>query len=121
MKSKFPIDIQSWPQYVGDQQGLHAFAYTIRITNKADIPVQLLSRHWVITHGDGQIEEVKGMGVVGDQPRLEPGESYTYTSGALLPTRVGTMQGAYQFVTEKGENFSADIPEFALLVPNAVH
>ncbi len=115
------VDIKPQPAYVGQQRGQHAFAYTITITNQMSVPVQLLTRHWVITHGNGFIEEVKGDGVVGQQPRLEPGESFSYTSGALLPTRSGSMAGSYEFTTDEGARFRVAIPEFVLAAPESLH
>jgi ApaG protein len=106
---------------MGKQNGQHAFAYKITITNRMDIPVQLLNRHWIITHGDGHMEQVKGEGVVGQQPRLEPGQSFTYTSGALIPTANGSMSGTYEFTTDDGSRFKAAIPEFVLAAPESLH
>ena len=115
------VDISPRPSYLGKQQGQYAFAYEITITNHADVPVQLLNRHWIITHGNGYIEEVKGEGVVGQQPRLEPGESFTYSSGALIPTRNGSMAGSYEFTTDDGQRFRVTIPEFVLATPESLH
>ena len=115
------VDISPRPSYLGKQQGQYAFAYEITITNRADVPVQLLNRHWIITHGNGYIEEVKGEGVIGQQPRLEPGESFTYSSGALIPTRNGSMAGSYEFATDDGQRFRVTIPEFVLATPESLH
>ncbi len=113
--------IQSEPEYMGRQQDQYAFAYRITVTNRGDQPVRLLNRHWIITHGDGHIEEVKGEGVVGQQPRLKPGQAFSYTSGALIPTPNGSMAGNYEFVTDTGETFFAAIPEFVLAAPESLH
>lgn len=106
------------PQYLPEQSdpvsGVHAFAYTITIANTGDVPAQLISRHWVIVDALGQTEEVKGLGVVGHQPLLKPGETFQYTSGARLRTASGTMRGSYFFVAEDGERFEAEIPLFVL-------
>ncbi len=112
-------------QYVAEQSrpevGEYAFAYTITITNKGDIPAQLISRHWIITNALGQIEEVKGLGVVGHQPLLEPGQSFEYTSGCPLDTPAGTMRGHYFCVAADGTRFEAPIAEFGLAMPRALH
>ena len=99
----------------------YVFAYTITITNAGTTPGQLISRHWVITDAGGEVEEVRGEGVVGKQPRLASGESFQYTSGAILKTPVGAMQGSYQFVDDAGQSFDVPIPVFSLSVPNMVH
>ena len=97
------------------------FAYTVTITNTGEVAAQLISRHWIITDGDHQVQEVKGLGVVGQQPMLEPGESFEYTSGTSLPTAVGTMRGTYQMVAGDGKTFDADIPSFTLSMPRVLH
>ncbi len=97
------------------------FAYHVTITNEGDEIAQLVSRHWIITDANGQIEEVKGPGVVGEQPHLAPGESFKYTSACPLPTPFGTMHGTYQMVTAKGERFDAEIAPFSLAEPRAVN
>lgn len=97
------------------------FLYTITITNSGHETVQLMSRHWIITDANGRTEEVRGPGVVGQQPVLEPGESFTYTSGCPLPTAFGTMEGTYQMVTKAGEQFDAKIAPFTLSEPYTVH
>lgn len=115
------VEISPQPSYLGQQQEQHAFAYEITITNHSGEPVKLLNRHWIITHGNGYIEEVRGEGVVGLQPRLEPGESFTYSSGALIPTRSGSMSGSYEFTTDQGQRFRVAIPEFVLAAPESLH
>jgi len=115
-KYRFSVDVQ--PQYLPEQSvpehELYSFAYTITITNTGEVPAQLISRHWVITNAAGEIEEVKGLGVVGHQPLLKPGEAFQYTSGCRLRTPTGTMQGSYFCVAEDGERFETEIPAFPL-------
>jgi ApaG protein len=98
-----------------------AFAYTITLKNDGLLPAKLLSRHWLITDGDGQVEEVRGAGVVGQQPLVEIGESYTYSSGTVMNYKVGTMQGTYQMKASDGKLFDAIIAPFRLAVPGALH
>jgi ApaG protein len=97
------------------------FLYTVTIENQGDETVQLRSRHWVITDGASRVEEVRGPGVVGEQPVLEPGQSFSYTSGCPLPTDVGKMEGSYQMVTSGGESFDIEIAPFTLCAPGLVH
>jgi ApaG protein len=115
-KYEFRVEVQ--PQFLPDQsapeQGIYSFAYTITISNNGDMPAQLISRHWIITSERGDVEEVKGLGVVGQQPLLKPGESFEYTSGCRLRTPSGSMQGSYFFVAEDGERFDVEIPVFVL-------
>ena len=99
----------------------YVFAYTIRIVNRSQVTSQLRNRHWIITDGAGEIEEVRGEGVVGQQPVLEPEASFEYTSGAILKTPVGAMQGAYEFEDPEGRSFDVPIPPFSLSVPKMVH
>lgn len=99
----------------------YVFAYTISIINNGHLNAKLLTRHWVITDGNGKVQEVRGEGVVGEQPELAPGESYEYTSGTMIETSVGTMGGSYQMIDEAGELFDAKIPEFVLSVPRTLH
>ena len=108
-------------QHSDATQNRYVFAYTITLHNRGDEAARLLERHWIITHADGQTEVVRGPGVVGDQPLLEPGESYTYSSGAVIPTPVGTMQGDYLFVSASGERFMVAIPCFTLSIPRVLH
>ncbi|VCU72561.1 CO2+/MG2+ efflux protein ApaG [Pigmentiphaga humi] len=113
------------PRYLSEQsdpaQRQYVFAYTIRITNTGSEPAQLISRHWIITDGNQQQQEVRGLGVVGQQPLLQPGESFEYTSGCPLGTPVGTMRGTYHCVGENGMPFEVDIPEFVLAMPRTLH
>ncbi len=97
------------------------FLYTVTITNRGEDSVQLVSRHWIITDGNGNVEEVTGPGVVGQQPILEPGSSFRYTSGCPLPTAFGFMRGTYQMVTSSGDDFEAEIADFELSEPYAIN
>ena len=97
------------------------FSYRIRIANEGDTVVQLLSRHWIITDSNGRVQEVRGEGVVGEQPHLEPGAVFEYSSSASLETPVGTMRGSYQMIAEDGTRFEAAIPEFTLSIPRVLH
>jgi len=103
------------------REGRWFFAYRIRIHNRGQVPVQLLNRHWVITNAHGSVEEVRGAGVVGEQPLLAPGESFEYTSFCPLETPFGTMEGSYEMVTEDGEHFWAKVGQFTLSQPLAVN
>ena len=98
-----------------------AFAYTITIRNTGTLAAQLIDRHWIITDGNGKIQEVRGEGVIGEQPLLQPGTSYTYTSGCLLETPVGSMQGSYGMRSEEDEEFRAAVKVFRLAKPNTLH
>lgn len=121
----FDIAVSTSTQYVPDQSDESAeryvFSYTITIRNAGNATAQLISRHWVITDSRGQVQEVRGLGVVGAQPLLRPGESFEYTSGTSIATPVGTMRGTYQMVGEDGSRFDAPIPEFTLSVPRVLH
>ena len=122
---KYRIEVRPIPQFIPDQSdpenGRYVFSYTITIRNTGRIAAQLISRHWVITDANNAVQEVRGLGVVGHQPLLQPGESYEYTSGSSIPTPIGTMKGTYQMVAEDGTHFAADIPEFVLALPRALH
>ena len=124
-EKKYEVTVSSQTQYVAEQSdeqsGRFVFAYTITIRNAGSISVQLISRHWIITDGRNQVQEVRGLGVVGAQPLLKPGESFEYTSGTAIATPVGTMRGSYQMVAEDGTQFDAPIPEFTLSVPRVLH
>jgi ApaG protein len=115
------VESQYAPEHSQPFQNHYFFYYTVRITNEGDETVQLLSRHWVITEATGHTEEVKGAGVVGEQPVLAPGESFQYTSGCPLKTSTGVMRGTYQMVTEGGVHFDVEIAPFALQEPYTVH
>jgi ApaG protein len=97
------------------------FSYTITIRNEGSEPAKLLRRHWIITDANGKVQEVRGDGVVGEQPHLEPGQGFRYSSGAILETPVGTMQGSYQMVTDAGARFDAPIAPFRLAMPGMLH
>lgn len=114
------------PFYVREQSnpdnGQYLFAYHVRISNEGDEPVQLVSRHWIITNGEGDVEEVRGSGVVGYQPRLAPGEAFEYTSACPLDSPVGTMHGSFQMVAlDSGKQFDARIEPFTLAIPRALN
>ena len=97
------------------------FLYTVSITNKGNIGAKLLSRHWVIEDANGKVQDVKGEGVVGDQPYINPGDEYQYTSGTVLETSLGTMKGSYQMINDSEKYFDAEIPEFILTIPRVMH
>ena len=119
------IDIAVATRFLDEQSSPDAdryvFAYTIRIHNGGEVPARLLSRHWVITDANGKVQEVRGAGVVGEQPWLRPGEDFEYTSGAVLETALGTMHGSYQMVADDGTEFDAPIAPFTLSVPRTLH
>jgi ApaG protein len=119
------ISVAITPQYLPDQsdpaEQQYVFAYTVRITNRGKQAAQVISRHWIITDGSQNTHEVRGLGVVGQQPLLAPGESFEYTSGCPLPTPIGTMHGSYHCVGEDGIPFDVPIPEFVLAVPRTLH
>ena len=122
---KYQIAVKAVPQFIADQSDPDAeryvFAYTITIENVGTVPAQLISRHWIITDGDSRIQEVRGLGVIGEQPLLRPGEKYEYTSGCQLETPVGTMRGTFQMTAEDGTQFEAIIAEFTLSIPRVLH
>jgi ApaG protein len=122
---KYEIAIEVATQYMPEQsdpaEDRYFFAYTIKVANVGTIAAQLISRHWIITDADGKVEEVRGLGVVGHQPMLQPGEAFEYTSGCPLATPVGTMKGSYQMVAEDGTRFEAVISEFVLAMPRTLH
>lgn len=122
---KYEIRVAVSTQYVAEQSdpaaNRHVFAYTIQIQNVGNVSAQLISRHWIITDADGQVQEVRGLGVVGHQPLLAPGQSFEYTSGCQLATPVGTMRGSYQMTAEDGAQFEAPIAEFVLSMPRVLH
>lgn len=122
---RYQIDVSVTTRYLAAQsqpeQNRYAFSYTVTIVNNGELPAQLLSRHWIITDGDGRVQEVRGAGVIGQQPHIEPGASHTYSSGTVMTTQVGTMQGSYQMLAEDGKRFDATIAPFRLAVPGALH
>lgn len=109
------------PEHSDPARQRYVFSYTMVIRNRGQVGARLLSRHWIITDAEGSVQEVRGDGVVGEQPYLEPGTEYRYSSGSLLPTPVGSMRGSYQMVTADGHRFEADIPPLTLSVPGALH
>jgi ApaG protein len=124
-EKRYDVAVGAATQYLAEQSdenaGRYVFAYTITIRNSGSVAAQLISRHWIITDAQGLVQEVRGLGVVGAQPMLKPGESFEYTSGTAIATPVGTMRGAYQMVAEDGTQFDAPIPEFTLSVPRVLH
>jgi ApaG protein len=119
------IDVGVQTTYIDEQSDPDAdryvFAYTITISNKGSTPAKLLNRHWLITDANGKIQEVRGEGVVGEQPHLKPGEVFRYTSGTVIETPVGTMEGEYEMLTDDGLSFTAPIDRFSLSVPRVLH
>jgi len=124
-KEQYRIDVSVATQYIKEQsdpaQERYVFAYTITMTNSGEIPAKLLSRHWVITDANNHAEEVRGEGVVGEHPHLQPGESFQYTSGTHFRTPVGNMEGTYEMVADDGTHFEAEIPTFTCHVPGSLH
>ncbi len=110
------IDTQS-----SEQDNRFVFSYTIKITNSGAVGAKLLTRHWLVTDANGKVQEVHGEGVVGEQPHLQPGETYEYTSGTILETSIGTMGGSYQMIDDKGQPFDATVDEFVLSIPRTLH
>lgn len=121
----YQIDVSVTTRYLPEQsqpeQNRFAFSYTVTISNSGGLAVKLTSRHWIITDGDARVQEVRGPGVIGQQPTIEPGASHTYSSGTVLATRVGIMQGSYQMLGADGTTFDAEIKPFRLAVPGALH
>jgi len=115
------VKVQYLPEESDADKHLFAFAYTITIRNVGQVPAQLVGRHWVITDSEGDVQEVRGLGVVGQQPLLRPGEQFEYTSWATLPTPIGTMRGEFLCITEDAQYFQTPVPEFALAMPRTLH
>ncbi|WP_372874592.1 Co2+/Mg2+ efflux protein ApaG [Pseudomonas sp.] len=122
---RYQVDVSVTTRYLPEQsqpeQNRFAFAYSVTLVNQGQLPAKLLSRHWLITDGDGHVQEVRGAGVVGQQPLIAVGERHTYSSGTVMATRVGTMQGSYQMLAEDGKQFDALIAPFRLAVPGSLH
>lgn len=123
--TRYAIEVEVASRYLDDQSQPHAnrfvFAYTVQIRNTGQVPARLLSRRWLITDAEGGIQEVEGPGVVGEQPHMAPGEGFEYTSGAVLATSVGTMEGHYRMLADDGTHFDAEIPRFTLSIPRTLH
>ncbi|HQX78044.1 MAG TPA: Co2+/Mg2+ efflux protein ApaG [Steroidobacteraceae bacterium] len=123
MQHRIRVEVET--SYLDEQSDPHehryVFAYTITIRNDGPTPARLLTRHWVITDANGKVQEVRGDGVVGEQPYLEPGQGFRYSSGAVIETPVGAMQGSYQMVSDDGLAFDAPIPPFRLAIPGVLH
>lgn len=117
------IEVQTnyLPEQSEPDEGRYVFSYTITIENHGDVPAKLLTRHWYITDADGNVQEVEGEGVVGEQPHLSPGDGFRYTSGTVLETPVGSMYGSYRMLADDGTEFDTPIPVFTLSVPNTLH
>ena len=123
--SRYAIAVRARSRYLDDQsdpsQPRFVFGYTVTLRNEGAVAAQLLTRHWIITDGNGKVEEVHGEGVVGQQPTLQPGEGFEYSSGAVLETAIGSMRGSYQMLAEDGTRFDAPIAPFTLSVPRALN
>ena len=123
--SPYAISVAVQTRFLQDESapdsGRYAFAYTIRIANTGSVAARLISRHWIITDANGKVQEVRGEGVVGEQPWLRPGDDFQYTSGAVLETAIGTMRGSYQMLADDGRRFDAPIAQFTLSIPRTVH
>ncbi|MDO8310698.1 MAG: Co2+/Mg2+ efflux protein ApaG [Sideroxyarcus sp.] len=123
--SQYRVQVAVQVRYLADQSDeadeRHVFAYTITLTNQGERPVQLLHRHWIITDANNHVQEVRGKGVVGEQPIIKPGQSFEYSSGTVLATQVGTMSGSYQMQVVDGGEFSVPIQQFVLSVPRTLH
>lgn len=122
---RYQVDVSVTTQFLTEQslpeQNRFAFSYTVTISNNGQLPAKLVSRHWVITDGDGRVQEVRGPGVIGQQPLIAPGQQHTYSSGTVLTTRVGNMQGSFQMLADDGKHFDAMIAPFRLAMPGALH
>jgi ApaG protein len=122
-QNKIRVEVDT--SYLEDQsdpkERRYVFSYTITIRNEGKVPARLLTRHWIITDSNGKVQEVRGEGVVGEQPYLKPGQGFRYSSGAVLETPVGAMQGSYQMVSDEGEQFDAPVAAFRLAMPGLLH
>ena len=121
----YNIEVDVETSYIEDQSApdlnRYVFAYTITIRNEGNLAAKLLTRHWIINDANGNVQEVHGEGVVGEQPYLKPGESFQYTSGTVIETPVGCMEGSYQMISDDGTPFNAEIPAFTLSLPHKLH
>lgn len=124
-RNNYNIQVTVETQYIEEQSApdydRYVFAYTITITNEGSVPARLLSRHWIITDANNKVQEVKGEGVVGEHPHLQPGEKFRYTSGTMIETAVGSMRGSYQMIADDGVEFDAEITPFTLSIPRILH
>ena len=124
-KKPYDISVSVSSRFLEDQsmpdEQRYVFAYTIRIANEGSVGARLLTRHWIVTDGNGEVSEVRGDGVIGEQPWMQPGADYEYTSGAVLKTGIGTMQGSYRMEADDGTCFDAAIPAFVLSTPRTLH
>jgi ApaG protein len=125
MGSRHQIEVDVESTYLEEQsvpaEHRFVFAYTVTLRNSGQVPAKLMTRHWIITDANGRVQEVRGEGVVGEQPHLRPGEGFRYSSGAVLETPVGAMQGSYQMLGDDGQRFDAPIPAFRLAKPGLLH
>lgn len=117
------IDVETdyIPEQSQPEANRYVYTYTITLRNDGNVPARLMTRHWVINHANGKVEEVRGEGVIGEQPYLRPGEGFRYTSGTVLETPYGDMNGSYQMLADDGVEFDAEIPAFSLTMPNTLH
>jgi ApaG protein len=120
-KIRVSVDTSYLPEQSNPKDHRYVFSYTITIRNEGSVPARLLARHWIITDSNGKVQEVRGEGVVGEKPHLKPGQGFRYSSGAVLETPVGVMQGEYQMVTDDGEEFDAPVAAFRLAMPGLLH
>ena len=120
-KIRVSVDTSYLPDQSNPKDHRYVFSYTITIRNEGSVPARLLARHWIITDSNGKVQEVRGEGVVGEKPHLKPGQGFRYSSGAVLETPVGAMQGSYQMVADDGEQFDAPISPFRLAMPGMLH
>ena len=119
--TRVEVETRYIPDQSAPQQNRYVFSYTVTIRNHGSLPAKLMSRHWVITDANGKVEEVRGEGVVGEQPYLKPGDGFRYSSGTVIATPVGSMQGSYHLIADDGSEFDTPIPAFSLSMPNALH
>lgn len=122
-KYHIAIDVETAfiPAQSSPEENRYVFAYTITLQNQGSVPAKLLTRHWIITDAEGKVQEVRGEGVVGEHPHLQPGQGFRYTSGTMIETPVGTMRGSYQMLADDGHRFDAPIPQFTLSMPRMLH
>lgn len=119
--TRVEVETSYIPDQSAPEQSRYVFSYTITISNHGSVPAKLLSRHWIITDANGKVDEVRGEGVVGEQPHLKPGDGFRYTSGTVITTPVGSMQGSYHLIADDGSEFDTPIPAFSLSIPHALH